>query len=305
MMKKRISVIIPSYNSGRTIERAFRALDAQTAGDLVSEIVVVDSSDDGRTKELLSRYGPGKIRVMDAGVKVMPAVSRNMGAERASGEILVFLDADAYPAPDWLENIVKACEEGYAAGGGCVELPDFQKGDPVVRAHYYLEFNEYMCCGNRRVKSFVPACNMFCDRDLFRKVGGFPEIRAAEDVLFGLTAGRHAQVVFLPEAKVYHVFGESWGRFLENQRLLGRYACVYRKRYYDNLLYKGIMPLVLFPVFLCVKSLRIMFRIFQAGPYHAYHFFVTVPVILPGLLFWGIGFIEGARAGRTRNRDAG
>lgn len=293
MTENKISVIIPSFNSVQTVEYALKALGSQTRKELISEIIVVDSSDDNKTKEMLSGYVSDKIKVINSGVRVMPAVSRNIGAQEAKGEILAFLDADAYPAYDWLENIVKAYENGCKVGGGGIKLPDFQKNKPIALAQYYLQFNEYICSGNDRIKNFVPSCNMFCDRTLFQKAGGFPEIRAAEDVLFGLQVNKISRLWFLPNLKAYHIFRESWKRFLENQMLLGRYVSVYRKKYYNSFIYKGVMPLMLFPAFLCLKSLRMILRIFQAGRYHIYSFTMVIPVFFVGLLFWSIGFIKG------------
>ncbi|MFC1708730.1 glycosyltransferase [Candidatus Omnitrophota bacterium] len=293
MIQKKISIIIPSFNSGLTVEHTLKALDLQTRKDLLSEIIVVDSSDDIQTKRMLSRYESSQIRVLDAGVKVMPAIGRNIGARQARGEILAFLDADAYPAYDWLKNIAEAYEKGCQVGGGCIVLPDFQKNKPIALAQYYLQFNEYMCTGSDRIKNFVPSCNMFCDRELFQKVGGFPEMRAAEDVLFGLKVNKTHQLWFLPKAKVYHIFRENWKGFLRNQVLLGKYVIIYRKNYYDTLIYKGIVPLMLFPIFLCIKLLRMVLRIFQSGWHHIYRFMMASPVFLIGLLFWSVGFIKG------------
>ncbi|MFC1645697.1 glycosyltransferase [Candidatus Omnitrophota bacterium] len=293
MRQNKISIIIPSYNSGPTVEYTLKALDSQTRKDLISEIIVVDSSDDEETKRILSGHESSHIRVVDAGVKVMPAIGRNIGAREAKGEILAFLDADAYPARDWLENVLEACEKGYRVGGGCIDLPDFQKNRPIALAQFYLQFNEYMCSGGDRIKNFVPSCNMFCDRELFQQVGGFPEIRAAEDVLFGLKINKTSQLWFLPKAKVYHIFREDWKGFLKNQKLIGKYVSIYRKKYYDSFIYKGIMPLILFPVFLCIKLFRMILRIFQSGWHHVSKFIVASPVFLIGLSSWSIGFIKG------------
>jgi len=304
MIQKKVSVIIPSFNSGQTIERAFRAINVQTLKNLISEIIVVDSSSDNNTKEILSRYKSEEIKVIDAGIKVMPAISRNIGASHAKGELLLFLDADTYPASDWLEKILEAYEKGYMVGGGGIALPDFQENSFLARAQYYLQSNEYLPCGKDKIKKFVPACNMFCDRELFNSLGGFPEIRAAEDVLFGLNASKRAQLLFVPEAKVYHIFNENWQRFIKNQKLLGRYIYLYRKQYYNNFMYKGVISIVLFPVIFCIKLLRIMLRIFQAGWHHIYHFIITIPIFLVGLLSWSIGFIGGCLSEGNSKIDA-
>lgn len=300
-MKKKLSIIIPSYNSGGTVENALKEIGVQSLGDWISEIIVVDSSDNPKTKEVLSRYESEKIRVIDAGIKVIPAISRNIGAKNAQGKLLIFIDADAYPAEGWVSSIVRAYEDGCMVGGGCIELADFQKTKPIAWAQYYLQFNEYVCNGQKRVKKFVPTCNIFCDQELFQNIGGFPEIRAAEDVLFGLRVGRIAKLWFLPEAKVFHIFRESWIDFVNNQKLLGKYVYLYRKQHYNSFLYKRGIALVFFPVFMCVKLIRIISRVFQGGFGHIYHFFMALPIFVVGLLFWSIGFVQGCLGGSDKD----
>ena len=205
--------------------------------------------------------------------------------------MFVFLDADAYPAPDWLENIVRAYEKGHMAGGGSIELPDSQENVLLARAQYYLQFNEFMPFGAERIKRFVPSCNMFCDRELFRKTGGFPAIRASEDVLFGLAVSRITSLWFVPEARVYHIFSEDRQRFRNNQKLLGKYVCIYRKETSDSIIYKGLVPAVLLPVFLCVKLARIVSRVVKARRFSG--LFTALPAFLEGLAFWSAGFLRG------------
>lgn len=300
-MKKKISVIIPSFNSALTISRVLDVLSAQTGKGLISEVIVVDSSNDVSTKGLLSRYESDKLKVINAGERIIPAIGRNIGALHANGEILAFIDSDAYPGHNWIENIEKAYENGCMVGGGGLEIPDFQKKKAIALAQYYLQFNEYIAVGSDRIKKFVPSCNMFCDKKLFHKVAGFPEIRAAEDVLFGLNVGKITPLWFVPEAKVFHIFRKDWKSVLKNQMILGKYISVYRKRYYNSFIYKGVMPIILFPGFLCIKLFRIILRISQAGWHHVYHFVMVFPAFLLCLLFWGIGFIGGCLNNRNEN----
>jgi len=89
-----ISVIIPAYNSERTISRAVESVLAQTFSDY--EIIVVDDGSTDRTGEVVNRYGD-KVRYIyqeNAG----PGAARNKGLAAAAGEWVAFLDAD----DEWL-----------------------------------------------------------------------------------------------------------------------------------------------------------------------------------------------------------
>jgi glycosyltransferase involved in cell wall biosynthesis len=288
------SVIIPSYNSSATIALTLTHLLDQSAADRLVEIIVVDSSDDAATKGVLAKFGGGKVRVITSGIRVMPAKQRNIGAAEAKGDVLCFIDSDAYPVRSWLAQILDAYESGVRVGGGSYLVPDSQKDKLVAVAAYYLEFNEYIRRGERRDMKMLPTCNLFCDRQLFEKVGRIPEIRASEDTMFGIRVSKESPVVFLPDASVYHVFREHVDHYLNNQELLGMYIYVYRKQLYDNrYLHPNLVGNIL-PLFLLAKLARIAPRIALAGPKHWGPFVRSSPLFLRGLWHWGKGFKQGS-----------
>ena len=90
------SIIIPSYNSGRTISFTVEHILKQDGIDHVKDIIIVDSSDDTGTKEYLSGLRNGKIKVIQSGIKIIPAIQRNIGVIHAQGDLLIFIDADAF-----------------------------------------------------------------------------------------------------------------------------------------------------------------------------------------------------------------
>jgi glycosyltransferase involved in cell wall biosynthesis len=225
----------------------------------------------------------------------MPAIQRNIGAKNAQGDVLCFIDSDAYPADDWVERILEAYSNGTRAGGGSYLVPPFQKGSKLAVAQYYLEFNEYIDTGQPRQKRMIPTCNMFCERRLFNSVGGIPEIRASEDTLFGLKVGQIEKMMFLPDIKVCHIFRENLNHYLSNQVLLGKYIYVYRKYHYNSIYLNRAYCSGLYPVFLLVKFLRILARIVVAGPAHWKGFAWSAPLFFKGLWYWGKGFAQGCR----------
>lgn len=289
-----ISVVIPSFNSFKTISYTLQSLASSPDTGLLSEIIIVDSSDDGKTKPFLCGYRSDKIRVIDGGVKLMPAAARNLGAKYATGDILAFIDADAFAATDWLENIAAASRRGIRIGGGPISLPEFQRNKVIPLAQYFLQFNEFMEGKHVQDKKFVPSVNMFCERKFFDEIGGFPLIRASEDVLFGLKANRLSTVRFLPAIRVFHVFREDIRSFLENQLLLGKYIIIYRRIQDAGVFYyRGLWPLLLLPFFLAIKLFRITRHIFKGRSAYILRYFLVLPVFLLGLLFWALGFVAG------------
>ena len=250
---KTISVIIPSYNSSLTIGQTIKEVSSQNIENIIKEIIIVDSSDDLRTRAILHGIRLPNVKIIESREKIIPAISRNIGAKEARGDILVFIDADAYPEKNWVRYIIKANENGCKVGGGSVLLPNSQKSNFIAIAQYFLQFNEYLPYGDIREMKFVPSCNLFCERALFYKIGGFPDYRAAEDVLFGLKANEIEKVWFIPEIKIYHIFRKNIISFLKNQMLLGEYVIIYRRKNYGGLVYSNLIPLLLLPGFLFVK----------------------------------------------------
>lgn len=108
----RVSAIIPARDEERTIERTVRALLAQTYRDL--EIIVVNDRSVDATEAILKSIG-GAIVIHGeeppAGWLGKPW-ALHQGSQRASGELLLFLDADViYEAPDAIESAVAHLEE--------------------------------------------------------------------------------------------------------------------------------------------------------------------------------------------------
>jgi glycosyltransferase involved in cell wall biosynthesis len=289
------SVIIPSYNSAKTIIYTLDHLVKQTADDRLIEIIVVDSSDDDQTKNAIAKYTNGKVRMVTSGIRVMPAIQRNIGARNAKGDILCFIDSDAFPSHDWVERILEACEQGHKVGGGSYLLPEFQENHKLAVAQYYLEFNEYINTGKPRIKKLLPTCNLFCDRKLFEEVGGIPEIRASEDTLFGLKISEIENIIFIPGVRVSHIFRENLEHCLNNQALIGKYIYVYRKYYYSSAYLKRSIVPILYPAMLLVKFGRIFQRVLFAGPKHWRKFLWASPLFFKGLLAWGKGFRQGSK----------
>lgn len=299
MTDPRVSVIIPAYNSMKTITSTLAHLDRQAS--LIHEVIVVDSSSVDIQQEL-SRVAAqyANVKTVFLQQKTMPATGRNIGASKAEGDLLLFIDSDAYPEDNWVKAVIESYRKGCLVGGGSIELPDFQEKSLIAVAQYFLQFNEFMSVGDKRRKPFVPSCNLFCDRKLFEELGGFPDVRASEDVLFGLNASKTNELWFLPESRVFHIFGESWERFRSNQFLLGKYVAAYKKDQLRHSLKRFLFsPAIQVPALPAVpiyKYMLLLKRIIGADPRHILMFSKSSPMVFFGLLIWSAGFLQGATA---------
>jgi len=291
-MKNLISIIIPSYNSSKTIYYTLDSIKKQN-GEYIKEIIIVDSSDDGSFERLRSEYNNSKYIFIDAGIRLMPAIVRNIGAEKSSAKVLLFLDSDIILSDDYVEKLVQYYRKGFRAGSGAITIPSFQIDKPVVVAQYYLQLNEYIPFGKVRKRDFMPGCNFFCDRDVFFKSGMFPLIRAAEDTLLGLKIKKMTEIWFIPTISVGHIFREDKQGFMNNQFLLGKFTRIYKKEISGNIIYTGFITSLLSPLFFIAKSFLISSRIVKTGVNHTFRFFSVFHLFLAGLYHWTRGFVLG------------
>ncbi len=101
----RVSVIIPAYNEERYIKRSLESLYKQTR--IPEEIILVDDGSVDKTRAIVKKFK--RVRLI-RGKHKGPGVSRNLGARKAKGEILVFVDADMAFDKNYLKNLIAPLE---------------------------------------------------------------------------------------------------------------------------------------------------------------------------------------------------
>src|SRR5438445_7198 len=113
----RVSVIVPTWNEGKWLPTLLDALRAQTVPP--SEIVVADSGSSDETLGIARSAGA----IVTEGERRGPGEGRNRGARIASGEILVFVDADCVPPRNLIESVVRALADPTVVGGATGFVP--------------------------------------------------------------------------------------------------------------------------------------------------------------------------------------
>jgi glycosyltransferase involved in cell wall biosynthesis len=103
-----LSVVVPFYRSAPYIERCLAALADQTYPADRFEILPVDNNSPDDSRQIVSRYSG--VRLLHE-PRQSAYAARNRGWREATGEIVVFVDADCVPAPDWLGRLVEAMDD--------------------------------------------------------------------------------------------------------------------------------------------------------------------------------------------------
>lgn len=213
-----VSVVIPSYNSHATLDACLTSLCQQSEPPL--EILLIDSSDDDRSRQIALRFPEVRIRPVKR--RIFPGPARNLGASLAQGAIVAFIDADCVAQPDWVERMAAGHNPGRLVVGGAVEV-----GNPaslVAWAGHLGEFREFLPAGEPRPVVHIPTCNISYRKELFEVTGGFPDAYyPQEDLLFNYMLNRQGiQVWFDPDLRVRHFCREGLHEYLSHQHRIGR-----------------------------------------------------------------------------------
>ncbi len=219
-----VTIILVTWNAGDHLNRCLSALSKQTW--MRFEIIVIDNgSTDGSLTSLSSwDFVPLTIRQLKTNHGF--AAANNLGAHLASGKWIILLNADAYPEPDWLEQLITAAEENpefnffssrqiqYNAphlldGAG----DEYHVSGLAWRRYYNHVQNEY---GLQQEEVFgACAAAAMYRREDFLSAGGFDEdyFSYFEDVDLSfrlrLAGGR---CLYVPEAVVHYVGSASTGK---------------------------------------------------------------------------------------------
>jgi len=199
-MKPKISVIIPTYNDEKDIDKCLSTLKNQIFKDY--EIIIVDGHSKDRTVEIAKKYGV-KIVYENIGTR---GGACNIGAKKARGKIIVFTDADAYFPKDWLKKIWKEFEKDkdlIALGGNDI-IDDnksfFEKSVfqiDLAKKENILTDNAY-----KRIRG----CNSSYKRNIFLNEKGFnPKLASIEETEFHYRLAKKGyKMKFNPKIIIYH-----------------------------------------------------------------------------------------------------
>jgi glycosyltransferase involved in cell wall biosynthesis len=225
-----VTVVVPTFNRRDLVVQTVDALLSQTyPRDLVQIVVVDDGSTDGTAEVLRDRYGES-IEVAHPSAKGFAAGARNVGIERAKGEIVAFTDDDCRPEPDWLAAIVAGFGGGVAlVQGRTIADPDQPRGRWARTITTPREFGLYETANLAVRRSALAALgdqpfNPAVPGELRRVIGrrlGSPGI--GEDVDLGWRVRRLGVTQFATHAVVrHHVFdGSPWTALRDAVRAAG------------------------------------------------------------------------------------
>lgn len=213
------SIIIPVFNDGSVISKTLDAILNQNYSFDDYEIIIVDNGSNEKIEKVISNF-PQIHFICEHNYLNSPYSARNRGIEIAKGEIIVLLDATCTPSNEnWLsKGMQKIIEENADIVAGNVQF-DFE-GHRTISKIYDSIMNIKMKESVR--KNIAKTANLFIKRDVFRKIGYFPEgIRSGGDIRWTYNAtSKGCILVYSEEASVKKV-ARSFIELIKKQWRIG------------------------------------------------------------------------------------
>jgi glycosyltransferase involved in cell wall biosynthesis len=171
----KISVVVPAFNEEKLIAGTLGSIRTAVASfariGWETELIVCDNNSNDRTAELA--------READAKVVFEPinqiSRARNTGAAAATGDWLIFVDADSQPSAELFADVAAAIQDGSVlAGGSTVRLEGSYPIASLITGGWNLL---------SRMKRWAAGSFIFCEAEAFREAGGFShELYASEEI---------------------------------------------------------------------------------------------------------------------------
>lgn len=230
-----ISVIIPTKNAGVDFDDLLQSIRSQQT-DREIELVVIDSGSTDETLAIARDQSDEIIRIDPE--EFHHAETRNRGAQRANGDVLVFTVQDARPVNGrWLTNLVEPLEHTDVGitYGRQIAYPDAKPMDEFFYSYFYPDdravLTETDAVNTREFyldNIYISDVSAAMDRSVWEELQFQSEIAMSEDKDFALRALRNGyRIAYEPSATVYHSHDYS----LES---------LFRRRYADGKAYAQI-----------------------------------------------------------------
>ncbi len=172
----KISIVVPAFNEerllGESLAQIKNAARAFTPLGWEWELIVCDNNSTDKTAEIARANGA---HVVFEPINQI-ARARNCGAAAASGDWIIFVDADSHPSADLFADAANAIQSGkYIAGGTIMRMDEKIPFAPRMVVHLWNLASRW--------QKLLAGSFIFCDTEVFRKIGGFNnELFCAEEL---------------------------------------------------------------------------------------------------------------------------
>lgn len=210
-----VSIVIPMFNASKTIRETIAALNNQTLKDF--ELVIVDDGSTDNSDLIVKQTKADFPITLISQPNHGPAAARNTGARSASAEIIIFIDSDCVPLPDFIEKITAPFENPDVFGVQG-EYETKNKNSFMAR---YVGYEIYF--RHEKMKNMDSIDHMATYACAYRKkafagfINNFKKANMEDTELSYRLSKEKKKLVFAPKARVRHPHPETFSKFMKQQ----------------------------------------------------------------------------------------
>lgn len=214
LIKPNASVIIVTYNNLDLLLLNLDNLNKQTINDF--EIIIIDNNEKIDIFPLIKKY---PIKYIKLKKNYGLSFARNIGIKLARGEIVIFLDDDAIPAYDFVEQHIKAYQINDIIGLRGKAIPTNNK-------NIYNHFSYHYNYGNKTIPCYINLeGNSSFKREELNKIGGFnPKLEGAGGYegleltyrILGKCRDKN-KLIYYPNVVIYHDYSKNFINFIKKR----------------------------------------------------------------------------------------
>ncbi len=279
--KPKLSVVLASQNAVQSVAECLREIESQRNGNHI-EILVVDNSSDG-TQEIIARDFPQVKLVQASPDKLIPELW-GIGINQSVGNYIAVTTTHFVPSENWIAEIIKLHNSGYAGIGGAIE--NNGQAGLVSWAVYFCRYSRYMLPFARENTDDFAADNASYKRADLERVkhamaDGFWEVFVHREML-----KEKMPLVLTPDIVVYHRDSYSFSGFMNQRFWHGKQFGSARAASIPGA--KRIALVLLSPLIPFVYLYRITGRVF-ARKRNIDKYFLSLPILFLFLVSWSLG----------------
>lgn len=217
MKNKFISIVIANFNGEKYLKDCLLSV-FKTQYHTFEVIIIDDGSTDNSSKILKTFSEKNKFKLIKNKKNLGPAESRNKGINKASGDILVFLDNDTKVDKNWLKELEETFLSDKTIGAAQCKIFDFKKREIIqeigMKLNPYTGFGITLGRGQKDQGQFIHqeeiislSAALAVRKEIAKKIGGFDQklFHYTEDLDFSWRVWISGyRIVLTPNSKIYH-----------------------------------------------------------------------------------------------------
>lgn len=229
------SIIVPVYNRPQEIDELLASLTKQDT-DQDFEVIIVEDGSSQNCEHIVEKYSKQLLIHYFYKENSGPGASRNYGMSRANGDYFIILDSDVILPKTYIHTVVQQLQQDYtdAFGGPDAAHSSFTSLQKAINYAMTSMLTTGGIRGKKKgVGKFQPrSFNMGISREVFKKTGGFSDMRAGEDIDLTMRiweAGFETQLI--DAAFVYHKRRNTLGSFYRQTFAFGTARPILNRKY--------------------------------------------------------------------------